>query len=70
MNSVLTPEGPETDLAGDEVCGEYIDMHGDRFYVIRNVQKIAPFLIRLVSAGYHWLIASSTGGLTAGRVSP
>ena len=69
MSSVLTSEQP---VAGrdNDVCGEFLDMRGDRFYVIRNVQKMAPFFISLVSASDHWLFASSTGGLTAGRVSP
>ena len=29
-----------------------------------------PFLVSVISSGDHWLFASSTGGLTAGRVSP
>ena len=70
MSSVLTSEQTVTGRAGDDVRGEFLDMHGDRYYVIRNVQKMAPFFISLVSAGDHWLFASSTGGLTAGRVSP
>jgi hypothetical protein len=54
----------------ETVSGEFIDMAGERFYVIRNVNKIAPFLVSVVSHSDHWLFVSSTGGLTAGRVSP
>lgn len=31
---------------------------------------MAPFFISVISDSDHWLFASSTGGLTAGRVSP
>ncbi|MBT8494658.1 MAG: hypothetical protein KJO07_16505, partial [Deltaproteobacteria bacterium] len=40
------------------------------YYAIRNVDEMPPFFISLVSNSDHWLFISSTGGLTAGRVSP
>ena len=52
------------------VSGGFVDVSGERYYVIRNVDKIPPFFTSLVSSDDHWLFASSTGGLTAGRVSP
>ena len=52
------------------VAGEFIDLAGERYYVIHNVDKIAPFFISVISDSDHWLFVSSTGGLTAGRVSP
>ncbi len=52
------------------VSGEFIDMAGERYYVIRNADKIEPFFISVISDTDHWLFISSTGGLTAGRVSP
>jgi hypothetical protein len=45
-------------------------MRGDRYYAIRNVHNMAPFFVSVVSADDHWLFVSSTGGVTAGRVSP
>ncbi len=54
----------------DEVSGEFMTMSGERYYVIRNVDQLAPFFINVVSPWDHWLFVSSTGGLTAGRVSP
>ena len=54
----------------DAISGEFIDIQVERFYLIRNVDKMAPFFISLVSASDHWLYISSNGGLTAGRVSP
>ncbi len=52
------------------VSGEFINIAGERFYAIHNVDKIAPFFISVISDSDHWLFVSSTGGLTAGRVSP
>ena len=52
------------------LSGEFINMAGERYYAIRNVDAMAPFFISVVSNSDHWLFVSSTGGLTAGRVSP
>ncbi len=54
----------------DDVRGEFLSIAGERFYAIRNVDKMAPFLVTVVSNADHWLFASSSGGLSAGRVSP
>ena len=54
----------------DEVSGEFLTLAGERYYAIRNVDRMAPFFVSLVSNSDHWLFISSTGGLTAGRVSP
>ena len=54
----------------DTVSGEFINLSDGRYYAIRNVDKMAPFFISVVSNSDHWLFISSTGGLTAGRVSP
>ena len=51
------------------VSGEFITMMGERFYAIHDVDYLQPFLISVVSSDDHWLFVSSTGGLTAGRVS-
>ena len=50
--------------------GEFVDISGERYYAIKNVDDIPPFFISVVSSSDHWLFASSTGGLSAGRVSP
>ena len=54
----------------DTVSGEFINLSDERYYAIGNVDKMAPFFISVVSNSDHWLFISSTGGLTAGRVSP
>ncbi|MGD2160096.1 MAG: hypothetical protein PVG94_02850 [Gammaproteobacteria bacterium] len=55
---------------GNTVSGEFVDLAGERFYTIYDVDKMPPFFITVVSDSDHWLFVSSTGGLTAGRVSP
>lgn len=50
--------------------GNFVDLHGERFYAIHNVDEMDPFFVSVVSDSDHWLFASSNGGLTAGRVSP
>ena len=52
------------------VSGEFVDFAGERYYAIRNVDKMAPFFISVISSADHWLFVSSSGGLTAGRGSP
>ncbi len=54
----------------EDVTGEFVTILGERYYAIRNVDKMAPFFVSVVSNSDHWLFVSSTGGLTAGRVSP
>ena len=53
-----------------EISGEFIDHQGERYYAIRNADKMPPFFISIISDSDHWLFISSNGGLTAGRVSP
>ncbi len=61
----------DTQIKGSEhsVSGEYVDLFGETFYKIQNFDGIPPFFVSLVSSSDHWLFISSTGGLTAGRVS-
>ncbi len=72
MNSVskqsmnLNSDASKKDL----VSGEFIDFQDERYFVIRNVDSMEPFFMSVVSDVDHWLFVSSTGGLTAGRVSP
>jgi len=54
----------------DAVSGAFVDLDGERYYVIRNVDRIPPFFVSVISSADHWLFVSSSGGLTAGRVSP
>ena len=61
---------PTTDLNDSEASGAFVTLDGERYYSIRNVDKIPPFFMSLVSDNDHWTFVASNGGLTAGRVSP
>ncbi|TWX67270.1 hypothetical protein ESZ36_13290 [Colwellia demingiae] len=54
----------------NQTTGEFIMLDDERYYAINNVNNMAPFFISVISNSDHWLFVSSTGGLTAGRVSP
>ncbi len=49
--------------------GSFVEIDGQDFYQIQNYDEIPPFLMSIVSVGDHWMYVSSSGGLTAGRVS-
>lgn len=55
--------------ADNDVQGEFLSRDGRRFYRIRNYDLMPPFFISVISSADHWLFISSTGALTAGRVS-
>ncbi|MGB1310828.1 MAG: hypothetical protein ACPG47_06425, partial [Leucothrix sp.] len=65
---------PEVDnglnFGSQSVEGEFITRDNERYYAIRNVDKMPAFFISVVSNSDHWLFVSSNGGVTAGRVSP
>ncbi len=48
----------------------FVDLDGLRLYRIAHADRLAPFLVSLVSSVDHWMFVASSGGLTAGRVSP
>ncbi len=49
--------------------GEYVTLIGEPFYKIENFDRMEPFFMTLASSSDHWMFISSTGGLSAGRVS-
>jgi hypothetical protein len=70
MGEAMDTALPDGRAAAGAVTGEFVDLDGERFYAIRHVDRMPPFLVNVVSSGDHWLFVSSSGGLTAGRVSP
>ena len=69
----MKPEGNSARPAAagmQAVSGEFVDLRGERHYVIRNVDRMPPFLVSVISSADHWMFVSSSGGLTAGRISP
>ena len=47
--------------------GAYVELGGEIYYRIANVDQMPAFFMSLVSSGDHWLFIASNGGLTAGR---
>ena len=46
----------------------FVQLDGEDFYVIRDFERLGPFLVNVVSASDLWMFVSSHGGLTGGRV--
>jgi hypothetical protein len=67
---VLNIQEEKTVADREAVSGEFVTLGEERYYAIHNVDKMPPFFISVVSSSDHWLFVSSTGGLTAGRISP
>lgn len=61
----------ETELktAPKTTAGEFVKFHGGQYYKIHHVDALDPFFVSIVSSSDHWLFISSTGGLSAGRIS-
>jgi len=51
----------------EEEVGPFVEIDGQSFYKIGDVDEMATFLINLVSSSDHWMFIASNGGLTAGR---
>jgi len=49
---------------------EFAEFDGQRYALIRSVERFPPFLMNVVSDGDAWLFAGSNAGLTAGRRDP
>lgn len=54
----------------DEVSDEHVVLDGEPFLCIRNVNRMPPFLMNVVSNSDLWLFVGSNTGLTAGRRDP
>jgi hypothetical protein len=57
-------------IASQKPAGEFTRVEGEEYYRITGLQALPPFLMTLASDTDLWMFVSSTGGLTAGRVSP
>ena len=49
------------------VKGAFVELEGERYYQISNVDRMPDFFISLVSASDQWMFISSNGSLSAGR---
>ncbi len=46
---------------------QQLNIEGESFYKITNVDELRPFFMSIVSDSNHWMFISSNGGLSAGR---
>lgn len=60
----------ECSQKNQSVEGSFIELNGERYYQIRNMDQMPAFFISLVSSSDHWFYISSSGCLSAGRVRP
>jgi len=60
----------DTNKSPKRVEGEFVTLEGQSFYRIRHHDWMDPFFMSVVSSSNHWLFLASTGGISAGRVSP
>jgi hypothetical protein len=67
---MLNLKNKKTTNESDVASGEFLTIGNERFYAIRDVDRMRPFFISVISNSDHWLFVSSTGGLTAGRIAP
>jgi hypothetical protein len=61
----MSPKGADT--VDHPIEEGLIEIDGEGFYAIPDVDRIPPFLMSVVSDGDRWMFISSTGGLSAGR---
>jgi hypothetical protein len=52
------------------VEGAFIELNGEPYYKIHNMDQMPAFFISLVSSSDHWFYISSSGCLSAGRIRP
>ncbi len=55
---------------GPGARSDYVRVLGEDCFRIADYDRLPPFFMTLVGSSDHWLFASSTGGVTAGRVEP
>lgn len=65
MNSLLN-----TISEKKEIEFEQVNLSGNTYYKIQNVNAMHPFFMSIVSDADHWLFISSNGGISAGRKNP
>ncbi|MCE7921597.1 MAG: hypothetical protein DYG98_00915 [Haliscomenobacteraceae bacterium CHB4] len=52
---------------GKKVKLSSLQIDGEPFYMISDIDELRPFFMSIVSDANHWMFISSNGGLTAGR---
>ena len=61
---------PSTCASEPQVTDEHVTIEGEPFLCIRHVNRMAPFLMTVVSDSDLWLFVGSNTGFTAGHRNP
>ncbi len=67
MGNTMYVGDTELKTRGQKVSRSLVQIDGERFYKISNVDAMRPFFMSVVSDSNHWMFISSNGGLSAGR---
>jgi len=71
---MTTERGRLGDVAGNPAGApprhEFVTLEGERYACIRDVDRLPPFLMSIVSDSDAWLFVGSNSPFTAGRVDP
>ena len=72
MNITMAESNPNTRTGAQraQVSGKYIQIEGEKYYLIDHYDAMPPFFISMASDTDLWMYISSTGGLTCGRRNP
>ena len=54
-------------MINEAISLDSIEIGGETFFKIANVNEMPPFFISIVSDSNHWMFISSNGGLSSGR---
>lgn len=57
-------------LSPSDMDYEFLDINGERFVCINDLETIPTFFVSMVSAEDHWFFTGTNGALSAGRGSP
>src|SRR5258705_4584711 len=49
---------------------EFVELDGEPYICIRNINRLSPFLMSVVSDSDHWLFVGSNSPFTAGSHDP
>ena len=58
---------PQLKNATEDIKLEQVQIAGEHYFKISNVDQMRPFFMSIVSDSNHWMFIGSNGGLSAGR---
>ncbi len=68
QTQIATPDSSTRPTPTTGTGTDFVTIDGESYVCIRNVDKLSPFLMSIVSDSDHWLFVGSNSPFTAGRV--